>query len=131
MITDYFLLLVLMLLMVPSQSRRLGKSSKAEKTEESELPQDLTDETETQQANQDRELNPCLETLVVYSDPNDNFFDPDLMQLVMLDVSTCILSVEREIYLCSVHLCSLFTFSFHLKWNHAIIYRVQYASTKI
>lgn len=109
MITEW-LLLVWMLLMVPSESRRLSKSPKPEKTEESELPQDLTDQTETQQ-NQDREFNPCLETLVVYSDPNDNFFDPDLMQIVMLDVSVYIYFVSHKKYLWSVHLSSFFTFS--------------------
>lgn len=84
------LFLALMLWMAPVQSRRLGKSGKQEKFDEAELPQDvIVEEFEDDEDRilPDDEIDPCVETLIVYSDPDDLFFDPDLMQVVMLDVS--------------------------------------------
>lgn len=66
------------------------KSPKAEKIQEIDL--DFDDEEEEDETDEDRilpdeEIDPCLYTVVAYTDPDDNFFDPDLMQVVMDDVS--------------------------------------------
>jgi hypothetical protein len=66
--------------LAPSESRR----AKSDKVQVLDLDEDKgTDE--------DRilpdETDPCLETAIAYTSPDDNFFDPDLMQVVMLDVS--------------------------------------------
>lgn len=86
--TSLFLLVLSMLLVVPSQTRVLSKASK----EEELLPQDLDLEPVNglgEDTDEDRILSdPCLETVTVYTDPDDNFFDMDLMQVIMIDVST-------------------------------------------
>ena len=88
-------LLALIFWMAPAQSRMLGKSAKDEKVEEIELPQDLVEEEFEEDLEDDEEdrilpdddTDLCLDTLTVYSDPDDLFFDEELMQVVMLDVS--------------------------------------------
>lgn len=76
------LVLLLLLFVAPFESRQLSKSDKVQVLDLSDLPQDEDDE--------DRilpdETDPCLIKTVVYTDPDDVFFDLDLMQVVISNV---------------------------------------------
>lgn len=82
------LVLLLLLFVEPFESRKLAKTGKVEVLDltdpaEELLPQDKSDE--------DRilpdETDPCLTKTVVHTSPDGIFFDPDLMQVVIVDVS--------------------------------------------
>jgi hypothetical protein len=87
------LLLLILSLLTPSQTRRLGP-----KSNKSEEPDDVLDKTDdepetdlVEETDEDRVLpgeDGCAFTKTVFTDPENCFFDPELMQLVMLDVST-------------------------------------------
>jgi hypothetical protein len=97
------LVLLLLLLVEPFESRKLAKTGKVEVLDltdpTEELPQDESDE--------DRilpdETDPCLTTAIAYTSPDDNFFDPDLMQFVMLDVSAAIQNQVAHVLNSCVH----------------------------
>ena len=92
----YLLVLIFVLLMVSSESRRLDSSPKSAKAQKiilddeedfNDEPIEKVNDIDDEERILPDEVNLCLKTDTVYTSANDSFFDPDLMRVIVQDVS--------------------------------------------